>query len=547
MKISGYVPCYNARRTIRQAVLSIVNQTVSASEIFVVDDGSTDGSGDLSGVKVIRLNPNSGRGAARAQAMSEAKHEVVLGCDATMELDRHFLRYALAWFATDKVAAVFGWIDEGAKPTAANRWRGRHLFQSRLTHEKAHLASLATYCCVVRKSAALKVGGFNPSLRAGEDVDLGRRLLGGGFDVVFDPRLFATSILTNSVVEVLERYARWNTLNRMTVLGYLRQLKYSLEVMVAKDLQAKDPLGACISLLAPHYQFWGGVFGPILTLIRVADRSWFSHACNTWSISGGTAVRSSKNMNLLRTAAIKVIGNDRRQRLRGIVERLRHFGLARYCPCCKAHIHRFTSFWLDPNPEAQCPVCGSMQRHRLIWLYVIRRTNLFDGLRKKMLHVAPEPQLTRLFQRADYIDYLSADVSAPNAMVKMDITEIQYSDNSFDVIYCSHVLEHVPDDNKAMREFYRVLKPGGWAILQVPITAETTFEDATVNNDEQRERLFGQHDHVRRYGPDYKDRLMDAGFSVAVDDFVRGLKDRATTRFGLMRSEDVYFCRKWAQ
>jgi SAM-dependent methyltransferase len=131
-------------------------------------------------------------------------------------------------------------------------------------------------------------------------------------------------------------------------------------------------------------------------------------------------------------------------------------------------------------------------------------------------------------------------------MVKMDITDIQYPDDTFDVIYCSHVLEHVQDDRKAIGEFYRVLKPGGWAILQVPITADTTFEDPKIINPKERERLFGQYDHARRYGPDYKDRLMEPGFSVTVDGSVRGLDNQAIRRFGLMRNEDVYFCQKQA-
>lgn len=181
-----------------------------------------------------------------------------------------------------------------------------------------------------------------------------------------------------------------------------------------------------------------------------------------------------------------------------------------------------------------------------MWLYFTQKTSLFDGNRKKMLHVAPEPELSGLIQKVDYINYLTADLSDPYAMVKMDITDIQYSDNTFDVVYCSHVLEHVQDDRKAMGEFYRVLKPGGWTILQVPITADATFEDPTVISPKERERLFGQRDHVRRYGPDYKDRLMEAGFSVTVDGYVRELDNRTVRRFGLMRNEDVYFCRKEA-
>jgi glycosyltransferase involved in cell wall biosynthesis len=259
MTVSAYIPCYNARATIRAAVRSVVDQTISAAEIFVVDDGSTDGSGDVSGVSVIRCHCNAGRGAARAQAMAKARHELVLGCDATAILDRDFLKNALPWFTSDRIAAVFGRLNGGPTLSLADRWRERHLFQSSLTLEVRHRASLATGCCLVRKSAVEKVGGFNPTFRAGEDAELGERLLAAGFDVIFDPRLKATSVVNNSVADVLERYARWNTLQRMTFWGYLRQLNYAVKVMAVKDLKAKDPLGVSISLLAPHYQFWKGV------------------------------------------------------------------------------------------------------------------------------------------------------------------------------------------------------------------------------------------------------------------------------------------------
>jgi hypothetical protein len=251
-------------------------------------------------------------------------------------------------------------------------------------------------------------------------------------------------------------------------------------------------------------------------------------------------------MKILKSMIKILIGYDRRPTLRRAADKLRHFGLARYCPCCKAHLRRFTPFGLVPRPEAQCPLCGSLERHRLICLYLIRKTNLFDGQQKKMLHVAPEAHLAQLFQRANLMDYLSADLCASNAMVKMDITDIQYPDNNFDVIYCSHVLEHVSEDRRAMREFCRVLKPGGWAILQVPIQGDTTFEEPTVINPQERQRLFGQYDHVRQYGLDYKDRLVNAGFSVRVDGFVRELNDNTICRLGLTRNEDVYFCRKEA-
>ena len=129
-------------------------------------------------------------------------------------------------------------------------------------------------------------------------------------------------------------------------------------------------------------------------------------------------------------------------------------------------------------------------------------------------------------------------------MLKMDITDLRFPGQTFDVIYCSHVLEHVPDDRRAMAELYRVLKPGGWAILQVPLAAGETFEDPAVISRADRKRLFGQHNHVRQYGADYKDRLTGAGFAVSVDGFVRDLGEQDLGRYGLAESEDVYYCVK---
>jgi len=173
------------------------------------------------------------------------------------------------------------------------------------------------------------------------------------------------------------------------------------------------------------------------------------------------------------------------------------------------------------------------------------KTDLLDGKPKKMLHVAPEPCLEKKFKELLGDRYLTADLFNPLAMIKMDISDIKYGDRSFDVIYCSHVLEHVPDDKKAMREFLRVLKDNGWAILLVPIFARKTIEDPAIVTPEERKRVFGQEDHVRLYGPDYIDRLREAGFTVEttmVNDLVQS--DEAV-RIGLTSaSGEIYFCTK---
>lgn len=213
------------------------------------------------------------------------------------------------------------------------------------------------------------------------------------------------------------------------------------------------------------------------------------------------------------------------------------------CPCCGGRFRKFHSFGANSRPNIQCPRCLSLDRHRLQWLYFKDKTNLFtDPLR--LLHVAPESVLRQAFMTMPNIDYLSVDLSSPLAMVKMDITNMEIEDNYFDVIICNHVLEHIPDDLKAMRELFRVLKPGGWAILQVPITQEKTFEDPKVTTPAERLKVFGQEDHVRAYGLDYRERLEKAGFNVKVGSYVRELSEDVVERYRLPRDEDIHFCSK---
>ncbi len=217
------------------------------------------------------------------------------------------------------------------------------------------------------------------------------------------------------------------------------------------------------------------------------------------------------------------------------------------CPCCNGHFRKFLPFGVKPRSNARCPRCGSLERHRLLWLYLKNRTKFFsDNL--KVLHFAPEYIFQRTFTSLPNLDYVSADLDSPLAMVNMDITNIAYKDNSFDVILCIHVLEHVLDDQKAMRELFRVLKSGGWAILQVPILREKTFEDPTIMTPEKRLKHFGKEDHVRIYGLDYKERLENAGFSVKVDSYLTELSKDIVNQYSLMPEgvlkENIYFCSK---
>ena len=144
------------------------------------------------------------------------------------------------------------------------------------------------------------------------------------------------------------------------------------------------------------------------------------------------------------------------------------------------------------------------------------------------MHLAPEPCIKTKLSRLSGVHYLAADLDPTLAAISFDVQHIPFKSDTFDCILCSHVLEHVPDDQKAMREMFRILRPGGWAILQVPLdgSRDKTFEDPNITSPEERECVFGQRDHVRIYGLDYKQRLSDSGFIVQFDSFVSELPGR---------------------
>jgi len=195
--------------------------------------------------------------------------------------------------------------------------------------------------------------------------------------------------------------------------------------------------------------------------------------------------------------------------------------------------------------NALAPASLSLERHRLLWLYLQRESNFIDS-KQSMLHVAPEQCFYGRFRKLKNLDYLTADLDSPIADVKMDIHDIQYGDNHFDVIFCNHVLEHVTDDRQCMRELCRVLKPGGLAIMQVPFKAgqEVTDEDPTITDPEERIRRFGQYDHVRQYGTDYPKRLAEEGFKVEAYKVREAFSPEEIKRYALMDGEVLYVCSK---
>ena len=189
------------------------------------------------------------------------------------------------------------------------------------------------------------------------------------------------------------------------------------------------------------------------------------------------------------------------------------------------------------RPNVLSPSTLSLERHRLLWLYLKEETNFFTS-KKKVLHMAPEQCFLKRFKKLGH-DYTTADLYSPIADVKADITDLPFEDDSFDIIFCNHVLEHIPDDTKAMQELYRVLKKGGMGIFQIPqdLNREHTFEDDSITDPKERAKIFGQYDHVRVYGRDYFDKLRSIGFTVEEVDYTQKISPELVDKYRLAKGE----------
>lgn len=188
--------------------------------------------------------------------------------------------------------------------------------------------------------------------------------------------------------------------------------------------------------------------------------------------------------------------------------------------------------------NALSPGTLSLERHRQMWLYLQNKTDFFTK-NYKVLHIAPEQEFLRRFKKMVNLDYTSADLYSPIVDVKADILDLPFENESFDIIFCNHVLEHIEEDQKAMSELYRVMRKDGWGIFQVPMknSLEKSYEDFSIKDPKERQKHFGQYDHVRWYGMDYFDRLKKAGFEVDINFYSKKFSEEEITRFGLMENE----------
>lgn len=225
------------------------------------------------------------------------------------------------------------------------------------------------------------------------------------------------------------------------------------------------------------------------------------------------------------------------------LRRLVFWGRRHECPVCESRLRRFVAGGIHKEMEGtRCPVCGSEERHRMAWLFLAERAKESGREPERVLHIAPAWCLERRLERRWGSGYLAGNIDGGDGRIAADLTDLSFEDGSLDLVYCCHVLEHIPEDVRAMREILRVLAPDGWALVQVPITADRTREIASVSSAAERERLYGQSDHVRRYGRDFADRLRLAGLSVRVCRPSDLLSHEARIRYAIGDDEEIFEC-----
>ena len=218
------------------------------------------------------------------------------------------------------------------------------------------------------------------------------------------------------------------------------------------------------------------------------------------------------------------------------------------CPVCERKFSKFLSYGSNVahRENVLCPYDLTLERHRLMWLYLKNESNFFSAAKLEVLHIAPEQCFYGKFKAQKNLNYLTGDLESPIADLHFDLHAIPLENDRFDVVFCNHVMEHVDDPIQCMKELFRVMKPGAWAIMQVPqdMSRQTTYENPTITTPEDREKHFWQKDHVRLFGRDYPQWLEKAGFELEYYDINQKFDANTIERYRLIKDELLYIAKK---
>ncbi len=533
-KVSVIIPTFNRRELLQKAITSVLVQTYQDFELIVVDDGNDKVVQEVRSIndrriKYIDGGTKRGGAAARNTGIKKAHGEFIAFLDDDDEWEKEKLEIQMKELekSSDDIGFCFTAVrnitDTGEFVTDVPGDVGDY-------HELAlrRYAGFMTSTLIIKKSVLDELGGFDEKFPSHQEPDLIIRIT-----------------KKYQGIGVNKPLCRMNMRERTHINSSFDNKINGRKMIIEKHLLEYQIRP---KLLAFHY-FQLGLF--------CRDGGQVQEAMKYFYKSLSLDLKFRKLYHLF-ISIVKFLMQVLKKYLTKTYLFFKFFGFKYKCPFCGGHFNTFYSAGFDfevikqlkivsagKRDNVRCPRCNSSDRERMIYLYLKDNTDYFTK-KCNVLHIAPEKNLQRVFKGIKNIKHISVDLASPLADKKMDILNLQFSDNYFDLVVCSHVLEHIMDDVTAMKELFRVCKTGGMTIILVPIALQLTktLEDEEVLTETDREKVFGQSDHVRVYAMDIVERLDAAGFVVEALQFSESIGEQKIKKYSIDENEIIFLSRK---